>query len=125
MDMPFGWEGIEGAAWVPPVDIYETGDAYILNAEVPGVDREDIRIEVIGSELSIRGERHFDAVCSEESYYCLEGQRGSFYRKFTLPEEVVGDAITANLRQGVLQVRLPKSSAKAGNNTAGPTPDGR
>jgi HSP20 family protein len=119
VNIPFGWESIEGAGWVPPVDIYETGDAYVLNAELPGVSREDIRIEVTGSELCIRGERHFDTVCSEESYYCLEGQRGTFCRKFTLPEEVDGGAITANLRDGVLQVKLPKSSAKTGHHTPG------
>lgn len=95
-------------SWVPPVDLYETIDCYILNAEIPGVESKDIRIEVSGSELSIRGERRFDAVCAEESYYRLEGIRGHFHRSFSLPEALNNAEVRAQLKDGVLQVILPK-----------------
>lgn len=100
---------VEGASLVPPVDIYETGDSFTLTAELPGLERKDIRIDVSGSELTIRGERLLDSACSEESYYCLEGMRGRFCRKFYLPEEIKGEEITAELKDGVLKVILPKS----------------
>lgn len=102
-------EPVEGACIVPPVDIYETGDAFVVSAELPGIDRKDVRVEVVGSELTIRGERLFDTVCEPQSYYCLEGMRGRFCRKFTLPEEVRAEEMTVELRNGILKVTLPKS----------------
>ncbi len=104
---------VQGASLVPPVDIYETGDSFTLTAELPGVERKDIRIEVSGAELTIRGERLLDPVCREESYYCLEGMRGRFCRKFHLPVDVDGEGITADLKAGVLTVILPKASLHA------------
>jgi HSP20 family protein len=105
-------EDVEGASLVPPVDIYETGDSFILTAELPGVDRNDIQIEVAGSELTIRGERLFDSACAEESYSCLEGMRGRFCRKFSLPEEIRGEEIASDLTNGILKVILPKSATQ-------------
>lgn len=98
----------EGLSWVPPVDIYETDDGYVLKAELPGVERKDLRIEITNSELTIRGERRFDAVCAEENYYRLEGIRGRFHRRFSLPEPLNTEEIRANLKDGVLEVILPK-----------------
>ncbi len=95
-------------SWIPPVDIYETGDSYYLTAELPGVEQADIRIEVTGSELTIRGERRFLPPCAEENYHRLETVRGRFLRTFTLPDKLDSEAITANLKDGVLEVRLPK-----------------
>jgi len=99
----------DAVAWMPPVDIYEADDHYVLNAEVPGVEARDISIEIAGKELSIRGERRFDAVCSEESYQRLEGIRGRFFRTFSLPERLDAGAIQADLKDGVLEVILPKA----------------
>jgi HSP20 family protein len=91
------------------VDIYETDDEYVLNAEVPGVEEKDLRIEIAGSELRIRGERRFDAVCSEESYHRLEGIRGRFQRTFSLPEPLDQRSVRAELKDGLLEVTLPKA----------------
>ncbi len=120
--MPRSWEKLyslmvrddgpaEGGSLFPPVDIYETGESFILTAELPGVDREDIDIEVSGPDLTIRGERLFDPVCSQESYYCLEGMRGRFCRKFSLPEAIRAEDLTVDLNDGILKVILPKSSS--------------
>ncbi|NWG13634.1 MAG: Hsp20/alpha crystallin family protein [Acidobacteria bacterium] len=102
--------GGESISWTPSVDIYETDEAFFLIAELPGVRQEDIRIEVSGSELSIRGERRYEAACLPEIYQRLEAPRGRFHREFTLPARLIGDAISANLKDGVLEVRLPKAT---------------
>jgi HSP20 family protein len=98
-------------SWIPPVDIYETGDSYILTAELPGVEQPDIKIEVTGSELTIRGERRFLPPCAAENYHRLETVRGRFLRTFTLPDKLNSDGITANFKDGVLEVRLPKAGS--------------
>jgi HSP20 family protein len=100
--------GGETASWIPPVDIYETEDSYVLTAELPGVEQPDIKIEVVGSELTIRGERRYQPPCTEENYHRLETARGKFLRTFSLPDKLNSEAITANLKDGILEVRLPK-----------------
>jgi HSP20 family protein len=98
-------------ALIPPVDLYETRSCYVLSAELPGVEKEDVHVEVRGSELSIRGERKVDSCCSDESYHRLEGIRGRFHRTFSLPEMLDDNArISASLRDGVLHVELAKST---------------
>ncbi len=111
MPLRGGMEFADGdpVGWVPPVDIHETEDAYVLTAEVPGVERDDIKIEVKGSELSIRGERRFETACAAESYQRLEAPRGRFHRTFALPGPLDGAAVSASLKDGVLEVRLPKA----------------
>jgi len=112
-------------ALIPPVDLYETRDCYVLSAELPGVESEDIHVEVRGSELSIWGERKVDSCCSDESYHRLEGIRGRFHRTFSLPETLDDNArISASLRDGVLHVKLAKSS-KSRNITIQPLRAGR
>ena len=94
---------------IPPVDLYETPDCYVLSAELPGVDSKDVHVEVRGSELSIWGERKMEMCRSEESYHRLEGLKGRFSRTFSLPETFEQNAdIRATLRDGVLQVSLLK-----------------
>ena len=96
---------------IPPVDLYETPDCYMLSAELPGVESEDVHVEVHGSELSIWGERKVEVCCADESYHRLEGLKGRFYRTFSLPDAFDDDAgIQATLHDGVLQVALTKSS---------------
>jgi HSP20 family protein len=101
----------EAASWIPPVDIYETEDSYVLTAELPGVEQPDIKIEVAGAELTIKGERRYQPPCTEENYHRLETARGRFLRTFSLPDKLDSEAITANLKDGVLEVRLPKVAA--------------
>jgi HSP20 family protein len=93
----------------PPVDLYETQDCYVLNAELPGVEKEDVQVEVRGTELTIWGERKLDACCCDENYHRLEGIRGRFHRTFALPEMMdVNARIHATLKDGVLRVELAK-----------------
>jgi HSP20 family protein len=104
--------GSDALSWTPPVDIYEADDSFVVTVEIPGVERDDVRVEVSGSELSISGNRGFDAVCSKESYHRLEGVRGRFRRSFSLPEPLDSARVTANLKDGVLRVVLPKTSRR-------------
>jgi HSP20 family protein len=96
--------------WTPLMDFYEMDNNYVLNAEVPGVALKDIKIELAGSELIIRGERKIDPVCMKESYHRLEGPRGRFVRSFSLPESVDGSRMQIDLDQGILKIVLPKTS---------------
>jgi HSP20 family protein len=95
-------------AWVPPVDIYETGNhELVLKAELPEVPREDIALRVENSTLTISGQRKLDDEVKEEQYHRIERTYGSFSRSFTLPPTVDTGAIGAEYKNGVLTVRLP------------------
>ena len=103
----------ETVTWVPPMDVYEMGSNYILNAELPGVERRDIKIEFSGLEVTVRGERKLEADCGKESYQMLEGHRGRFHRTFSLPEPVDRSRIEIDLTNGILHIVLPKSGSSS------------
>ena len=95
-------------AWVPPVDIYETGNhELVLRAELPDVPREDIALRVENNTLTISGERKMDSEIKEQQYHRIERTYGTFSRAFTLPPTVDTSAIAAEYKNGVLTVRLP------------------
>ena len=102
---------ISGGSWVPAVNIEESGDELVLTAEVPGMTRDDLEIEVENSRLTIRGEKSVERKEGEDSkkYHVWERCSGSFERSFTLPRTVRAEAIAANYRDGVLTVRMPKA----------------
>ena len=95
------------AGWQPPVDLYETTDAYILTAEIPGVERDDVDIQTGEGRLTLSGVRQERAVACEQ-FHRLERGHGSFQRTFQLPPPIDHDAVTADLKDGVLTVRIPK-----------------
>jgi HSP20 family protein len=95
-------------AWIPPVDIYETGNhELVLRAELPDVPREDIALRVENNTLTISGERKMDTEIKEQQYHRIERAYGTFSRAFTLPPTVDTGAIAAEYKNGVLTVRLP------------------
>jgi HSP20 family protein len=95
------------AGWQPPVDLYETPDAYVLTAEVPGVEREDIDIQTGDGRLTLSGIRQERPMACEQ-FHRLERGHGSFQRSFQLPLPIDHGAVTADLKDGVLTVRCPK-----------------
>jgi HSP20 family protein len=95
--------------WAPPVDIYETDDAFMLKAELPGFTRDDVSIEVQENRLIIRGERKHETEAKEEQYHRRERAYGRFERAFWLPATVDTEQIRASFKDGVLELRLPKS----------------
>lgn len=97
----------ETGGWTPLVDIEETEDAYVVDAELPGVKREDVQIEIVGSELTITGQNE-----ERERKGAMRRQTrrtGRFDYRVGLPEAVDPEKVEANLKDGVLSVRIPKS----------------
>jgi HSP20 family protein len=95
--------------WSPAVDIFDTPDAIVLKAELPGIDPADIDIEVDDNVLTLNGERRFEERVEEGRYYRVERAYGRFQRSVTLPQNVKADQISANVDHGVLEVRVPKA----------------
>jgi len=94
--------------WVPPVDLLETADAYVITAEVPGLRRDDLQIQLHDGRLTISRHRpEHDRSCDQ--YHRVERGHGSFSRTFQLPVPVDAEHITADLRDGVLTVTCPKA----------------
>jgi HSP20 family protein len=107
LEQTFGGMLDEPAGWVPAVDIEESEDAYVVEAEVPGVKREDVNIEVSGNELTISGEIK---VREREGIIRRRTRRvGEFEFRVVLPNEVNAEGIDAKLNDGVLTVRIPKA----------------
>jgi len=97
--------------WVPVVDIKEEKDRFVLHADLPGVDRDDIDITMEGGVLSIRGERKLEDVAEGGEYKRVERIHGNFYRRFALPDEADAEGINARCNQGVLEVVIPKKQS--------------
>ncbi|MEJ2631567.1 MAG: Hsp20/alpha crystallin family protein [Acidihalobacter sp.] len=94
--------------WLPAVDIKEEENAFVIHADVPGVEPKDIEVHMEDGVLSIRGERKFDSEEEKEGYKRVERVRGSFFRRFTLPDTADAENISARVEKGVLEVRIPK-----------------
>jgi HSP20 family protein len=94
---------------VPAVDIYETPDSLVLKAELPGVSRENIDIQVRDNTLTLKGERRFEREVKDENYLRIERAYGSFQRAFGLPTLIQQDKIKAVFKDGVLEVTMPKA----------------
>src|SRR4029453_8127298 len=90
-------EGGGGGArtWAPPVDLYETDDALVLKAELPGVSKDDVNVEVHQNTLILRGQRRHEAEVKEENYHRLERAYGTFQRSFMLPATVDQEHVQA------------------------------
>ncbi len=94
--------------WVPAVDIREEDECYAIHADVPGVEAKDIEVNMEDGILSIRGERKFDKEETREGYKRVERVRGSFYRRFSLPDSADSESISAKCKDGVLEIIIPK-----------------
>jgi HSP20 family protein len=98
--------------WNPAVDLYEKDDYFMIKAELPGVDKNDINIDLKDRLLTLSGERTHDKEVNEENYYRRERSYGKFQRTFTLPADVNSDQIKAEFKDGVLQIEIPKPEEK-------------
>ena len=99
------WQGV-----FPAVNLYETADAYLLTAELPGIAPDDIEVSLQGSTVTLSGERKIDySTLKDVSLHRRERQVGSFRRAFQLPAAIDGDKIEAAHKNGVLMLRLPKT----------------
>lgn len=94
----------------PAVDIYETDKAWMIHAELPGVKKEDIKIDVKGDMITISGETKFSQEYTKDNARYQERREGVFTRSLSLPENIDRDKIEAKYENGVLQVQMPKSA---------------
>lgn len=100
--------GMTVSNWSPSVDIREDDDKYVFLADLPGVDPKDIDVTCENGVLSIKGEKKAESVDEKEGYKRVERSRGSFYRRFSLPDTADTDKIMANVKHGVLELTIPK-----------------
>jgi HSP20 family protein len=100
--------GAEQRAFSPKFDVKETKEGYVFRADLPGVDEKNLDISLTGNLLTISGRREEEKREQSETYYASERTYGSFSRAFTLPEGTDGDHVTADLKDGVLVLTIPK-----------------
>lgn len=101
-------DSLAPSSWSPAVDIYETVDNLVIKAEIPGMSKDDITVEVKDSTLSLKGERKFEKEIKEENYQRMERSYGAFHRVFSLPTTVDQEKIRASYNNGVLEITIPK-----------------
>ena len=106
--LPLGAEAFSMSAWSPACDIYETEDEIVVKAEIPGVKREDVKLSLQDNVLTLSGERKFEEETKKENHVRVERGYGSFTRSFTLPPSVDAKKISAEFKDGLLEVKLPK-----------------
>jgi HSP20 family protein len=94
--------------WIPPMDLAETDEEFVLRADLPGLDKDDLEIEVKDRVLTISGEREAEHEDRSKGFHRVERSFGRFSRSLTLPEGVDAGAVTAEFDKGVLEVRIPK-----------------
>jgi len=97
-----------GETWSPSVDISETKDNFVVKAELPGLETNDVNVSISGDILTIKGEKKTEKEEKDEHFHCVERYLGSFQRVFRLPSGVKADQIEAAFDKGVLKVTLPK-----------------
>ena len=106
-----GWRGDEPSStttWSPAVDIYETESEITVHAELPGVDRKDIGLNLEKNVLTLKGERRFEKETKQENYRRIERAYGGFSRSFSIPAIVDEEKIRAEYKDGILKISLPK-----------------
>jgi HSP20 family protein len=94
--------------WMPAMDLVESGDHFILRADLPGMSEEDVDIEFEDGTLTVSGERKAEHEEEKEGYHRVERSFGSFSRSLTLPQGIDADSVTAKFDRGVLEIRVPK-----------------
>jgi HSP20 family protein len=112
LDRMFGGRESETGMWAPPVEVRRQGDNLVVNAELPGLGKDDVQIEVTDEGLAISGERKHEHTEQGEGYYRSERSYGRFYRLIPLPEDANIDQAKANFNNGVLEITIPAPQAR-------------
>ncbi len=103
-----GSEGLESGAWSPVVDIEETDKKYIISAELPGLDKDKMKVSVEAGVLMLSGERNLERKVEGKTFHHVERSHGTFSRSFTLPEDADAEKVNANYKDGLLEVSVTK-----------------
>jgi HSP20 family protein len=101
-------ESVGLRAWSPAVDVYEDENEFVLKVELPGINRDDVKVSVNENTLSVSGERRVENEDKRDNYHRIERSYGQFYRSFTLPPNINTEAIGAQFKDGILRLSLPK-----------------
>lgn len=107
------WGGVNRPAadvWTPPVDLIETPQAYLLRLEIPGVNPDDVEVTLAGDTLTVRGEKRIGDKSADETWCLTERVAGQFERSFRLPAPASTKEIEAEVRHGVLAIRVMKAA---------------
>src|ERR1700682_2913669 len=105
------------ALWAPHVDVVERDGKLLISADLPGVKKEDVKVEINQDSVTIQGQRHQERTSSDRGYYQSERSYGSFYRSIPLPEGANTESASATFRDGVLQIEVQAPSQQAGGRT--------
>jgi HSP20 family protein len=104
-----GGEGVQSVAWSPVVDIEETELNYLIRAELPGLSKEKVKVTVEDGVLTLSGERDLERKVEGKTFHHIERSHGTFTRSFTLPENAEAESVSANYKDGLLEIRVAKS----------------
>ncbi len=107
----FDGNGRSTQSWVPPVDVFETDDELVYSFDLPGIPETAIEVELHDDTLTVSGSREQSQERSEDGFYRFERRHGTFTRTLGVPQGVAPEAVKADLRDGVLEVRVPKPEA--------------
>ena len=107
---PGVWNQARGMMWKPSVDIAATDKDYTISVEVPGVDEDDVKLELVDNVLTIRGEKRQSSESKDRDFYRVERSYGMFQRVLTLPDDVELDQINAQFANGVLTINMPRQA---------------
>jgi HSP20 family protein len=116
-DMLASWplgerEALSIADWTPSCNVSETPEEYRIDAELPGVKKENVELNVENRVLTLRGERREKKEAKDEKFHRVESTYGSFMRSFTLPDDADGNKVAADYKDGLLSVRIPRTAPK-------------
>jgi HSP20 family protein len=107
---PALWSRDTGRELIAPVvDIYEEKDDIVVKAELPGMTKEDIEVDISNSHLTLKGEKKKEEKIEEEDYFACERSYGAFHRSLELPTDVQADKVKASFKNGILEIKLPKT----------------
>ena len=100
--------GTECRTWRPVVDVYENGKGIVIKADLPGMDKDHVEVDLKDDVLTIKGERSYDHEVKDDKFYLKERSLGTFLRRFTVPGNIDAGKINAEFKDGVLTVEVPK-----------------
>ena len=103
-----GGERVQSVAWSPVVDIEETELNYLIRAELPGLSKEKVKVTVKDGVLTLSGERDLERKVEGKTFHHIERSHGTFTRSFTLPENTDSESVSANYKDGLLEIRVAK-----------------
>ena len=104
-----GGERVQSVAWSPVVDIEETELNYLIRAELPGLSKKNVKVVVEDGVLTLSGERDLERKVEGKTFHHIERSHGTFTRSFTLPENAEAESVSANYKDGLLEIRVAKS----------------